>query len=131
MKEVVELIRKAEKFLRTAEAALELGDHDSCVSRSYYAMFFAAEACLLSRGYRASSHKGVIGRFGQEFVKPGIFRRELGRILNEAYDWRILGDYATGFAIQEKDARDVLEKAHVFVEEVREYLKKSGALDHS
>lgn len=37
MKEIRDLIEKAEKFLITAEHALKIGDYDSCVSRNYYA----------------------------------------------------------------------------------------------
>jgi len=40
MKEVMDLVAKAEKFLKTAEVALTVGDYDSCASRCYYAMFF-------------------------------------------------------------------------------------------
>ncbi len=44
-----DLIAKAERFLRTAEKAIELGDYDTCASRCYYAMFYLAEAALLSK----------------------------------------------------------------------------------
>jgi uncharacterized protein (UPF0332 family) len=83
MKEIADLMDKAHKFLKTAEAALASGDYDSCVSRCYYAMFFMAEASLLTKGLRASSHKGVLSLFGEHFVKTGLFRRELGRMLSE------------------------------------------------
>jgi len=79
MKEIRDFMEKAEKFLTTAEHALNIGDHDSCVSRSYYAMFFMGEAALLTKGLSASSHKGVISLFGEHFVKTGIFDREMGR----------------------------------------------------
>ena len=46
MKEIRDFMEKAEKFLSTAEHALNIGDYDSCVSRCYYAMFFMAEAIL-------------------------------------------------------------------------------------
>lgn len=49
MKEIANLVAKAEKFLKTAEAALNIGDYDSCASRCYYAMFFLAEAALLAK----------------------------------------------------------------------------------
>ncbi|HIE31009.1 MAG TPA: HEPN domain-containing protein [Methanosarcinales archaeon] len=39
MKEITDFMKKAEKFLKTAELALDSGDYDSCVSRCYYAMF--------------------------------------------------------------------------------------------
>mgnify|MGYP000055856998 CR=1 FL=1 len=128
MKEITDLVSKAEKFLKTAEAALELGDYDSCASRCYYAMFFLAEAALLTKGLRASSHKGVISLFGEHFVKPGIFGREYGKMLNEAYDRRLRGDYATGFDIEEEEARRMLEEAREFVKEVRKYLEETGSL---
>ncbi len=44
MKEFEDLIKKAERFLHTAEYILSTADYDSCASRCYYAMFFMAEA---------------------------------------------------------------------------------------
>ena len=41
-------------------------------------MFFLAEAVLLTKGLRASSHKGVISLFGKHFVKTGIFEKGIG-----------------------------------------------------
>ncbi|HIE29493.1 TPA: HEPN domain-containing protein [Candidatus Poribacteria bacterium] len=92
MKEISDFIKKAEKFLSTAKHVLSIGDYDSCVSRCYYAMFFMAEAALLTKGLSASSHKGVISLFGKRFVKTEIFERELGKALNDAYDKRLVGD---------------------------------------
>ncbi len=63
MNEIGDLIKKTEKFLETAKLAFESEDYDSCASRCYYAMFFMAEAVLLTKGMKASSHKGVIGLF--------------------------------------------------------------------
>ncbi|RLC75702.1 MAG: hypothetical protein DRI61_14460, partial [Chloroflexi bacterium] len=96
MREIADFVEKAERFLRTAEQALALGDYDSCASRCYYAMFFMAEAVLLTKRLEASSHKGVISLFGEHFVKLGIFERKLGRALSDAYDKRLLGDYGVG-----------------------------------
>lgn len=87
MKEIMNFIEKAGKFLITAEHALNIGDFDSCVSRSYYAMFFVAEASLLTKNLSASAHKGVISLFGEHFVKTGIFDRELGKALNVLFGY--------------------------------------------
>ena len=123
MKEVDDLINKAKRFLRTAELAFNDGDYDSCVSRCYYAMFFMAEALLLTKNLKASSHKGVMTLFGEHFIKTGIFDKEFGRYLRRAYDLRQIGDYAIGFMVDEKEAKNKLEKAKIFVSEVEEYLK--------
>jgi len=138
IKEIEDLTGKAKRFLRSAEVLLKDGDYDSCVSRSYYgalphhpaspvrayAMFFMAEATLLTKGLKASSHKGVIILFGELFIKTGTFRKELGKILNDSYDSRQIGDYAVGFKITKEEAESRLEKARNFVTEVEQHLKE-------
>ena len=124
MKEIRDFTAKAEKFLSTAEQALNAGDYDSCVSRCYYAMFFMAEAVLLTKSLTASSHKGVISLFGEHFVKTEILERNLGKALNDAYDKRLVGDYGVGFTVTEQQANDLLKTARDFVQKLKSYLKK-------
>jgi uncharacterized protein (UPF0332 family) len=124
IKEIEDLTEKAKRFLRSAEVLLVDGDYDSCVSRCYYAMFFLTEAILLTKGLKASSHKGVISIFGEHFIKTGILRKELGRALNDTYDSRQIGDYAIGFMITKDEAESRLEKARNFVTEVEQHLKE-------
>ena len=124
MKEISDFINKAEKFLSTAENALNNKDYDSCASRCYYAMFFTAEAVLLTKSLTASSHKGVISLFGEHFVKTKILERNLGKALNDAYDKRLVVDYGVGFTVTEQQAGDLLETAQDFVQKLKSYLKK-------
>jgi len=126
MKEIEDLIKKAKRFLRTAELALNDGDYDSCVSRCYYAMFFMAEAVLLTKGLKASSHKGVLSLFGKHFVKTGVFKKDLGKSLNDAYDTRQTGDYGVGFTVTKEEAKSMLETAKNFVYEVKSYLERGS-----
>lgn len=122
--EIRDLTEKAEKFLITAQQALNTGDYDSCVSRCYYAMFFMAEAALLTKNLTASSHKGVISLFGEHFIKTKILDRTLGKALNDAYDKRLVGDYGVGFTVTEQQAKDLLKTAWNFVQKLKDYLKK-------
>jgi uncharacterized protein (UPF0332 family) len=124
MKEISDFINKAEKFLSTAENALNNKDYDSCASRCYYAMFFTAEAALLTKNLTASSHKGVITLFGEHFVKTKIFERNLGKALSDAYDKRLVGDYGVGFTVTEQQALNLLETARDFIQKLKNYLKK-------
>ena len=77
MKEIQSLLKRARKYLRTAETLIIEKDYESSVSRSYYAMFCSAEAILLSKGLSFSSHKGGLSAFGEHFVKSGIFPKEM------------------------------------------------------
>ena len=90
MNEATALIAKAQRYLRSAELLLQDGDYESSVSRSYYAMFYCAQATLLTKGRTFSSHRGVISAFGEQFIKTGIFPKEFGRELNKAFEKRQL-----------------------------------------
>lgn len=124
MKEIHDFIKKAEKFLDTANLTINSGDYDSCISRCYYAMFFMTEAILLTKDLKASSHKGVISLFGEHFIKTGIFERELGKDLNDAYDKRLIGDYGVGFVATEEEAKELLEIGQNYVQYLKSYLIK-------
>jgi len=125
MKEIVALIGKAERFIRSAETLIDKADYDSSVSRAYYAMFFMAEAALLTKKLAFSSHRGVISGFGEHFIKSGILPKELGKELNLAFQKRQIGDYEINSDISVEDARDVLAKAEGFVAALKSYLENS------
>lgn len=123
MKEVEALMRRAQKALQTATTLLREGDPDSCASRSYYAMFYAAEAVLLTKSVKFSSHRSVISLFGRHFVKAGVFPPRFGRNLKEAFTLRLKGDYAYDAEITKAEAEETLGWAREFVGEVKKYLQ--------
>ena len=123
MSQIQALIVKARRYLRSAELLIRDGDYDSAVSRSYYAMFYSAEAVLLKKKMAFTSHKGVISAFGRHFVKTGIFDKQLGRDLNIIFGERQLGDYESSFSISEDDASRTFERAREFVDQVADWLK--------
>lgn len=100
------------------------GDYDSAVSRTYYAMFYVAEALLLTQGLSFSSHKAVIGAFGRYFVKTGKVRQDLHSSLIEVFEKRQFGDYESQVYTDQETAIEVLTKAKVFVEQIKKVLKE-------
>ncbi|MCH7723618.1 MAG: HEPN domain-containing protein [Bacteroidetes bacterium] len=69
MKEIESLLKRSDRYLKTAELLIDEGDFESSVSRIYYAMFFAAQAALLSKELSFSSHKMTISGFGGTLYK--------------------------------------------------------------
>lgn len=126
MNEMGSLLERAGKYLQSAKLLLDAGDYESSVSRTYYAMFFAAEAALLSNNTSSSSHKGVISSFGLHFIKTGIFPREMGRELNRAFGKRQIGDYEFQLLILKEEAAEMLQSGHQFVENIRQHLAENG-----
>jgi len=124
MKEVEFLIKRAMRYLKSAEILLKEGDYESSVSRTYYAMFYSAQAMLLTQNLSFSSHKGVISAFGKYFVKSGIFPREMGRALNMAFEKRQIGDYEYKFVISKEEAKKILGDGNDFVEKIVQYFRR-------
>ncbi|MFQ5962910.1 MAG: HEPN domain-containing protein [Candidatus Scalinduaceae bacterium] len=128
MKEVASLMERAKKYLNSAMILLKEEDFESSVSRAYYAMFYAAEAVLLTKQLSFSSHRGVIAAFGEHFVKTEIFPRELGREFNRAFAKRQLGDYEYTFVISKEEAEKILKSSESFVDRITQYLKGNKLL---
>ena len=126
MKEIETLIQRAERAVKSAELLLKERDFDSSVSRSYYAMFYATEALLLTKELKFSSHRSVISLFGEHFIKTGIFKPEMGKSLRNAFDKRLIGDYSFAPQVDEEEAKEVLSWTKEFVKEIRGYLVKEG-----
>ena len=126
--EVKALLDKAEQFIRSAQLLRQHGDFASAASRLYYAMFYCAEALLLSKGLSYSRHGSVIAAFGQYFVKAGIFSAELHQWLRDAFDKRQIADYEALAILSEADILTMEQQALHFLEEARTYLAQEGWL---
>lgn len=126
MTEIKSLFDRGRRFVKSAELLIKDKDYESAVSRSYYAMFFAVEALLLSKGRSFSSHKAVISAFNEDFVKSGVFKKELSKALIRAFEKRQVSDYESSFSIKEKEAKEILESARSFIAAVEEYMIEQG-----
>jgi len=94
------------------------------INRSYYAMFYAAIALLQKIGKIPSKHAGVISLFDAEFVKQGIFSKQLSKNFHRAFELRQVSDYRTMKPLNRDQAEDVLKKAVDFVQTVKDYLQE-------
>jgi uncharacterized protein (UPF0332 family) len=71
-----------------------------------------------------SKHQGAISLFDREFVRTGIFDRDLSSWLHKAFDMRLSADYAERVAIPQKEAENVLRQAKTFVARVKTHLSR-------
>ena len=75
--DILPLLQMAKESLEVAEDLFNSKPYGFSASRSYYAMFYLAEAVLITKDLSFSSHKAVISAFGKEFVKKGILPKVL------------------------------------------------------
>ncbi len=118
---VESLLTRAEKYLETASFLLE-HDPESSISRSYYAMFFAAKALLNAHSISTKTHRGLHLQFSKHFIKTGLLPVELAKYLGDAFDARLLSDYADDLTLTEHDAEVTLESARILVDHIRQFL---------
>jgi uncharacterized protein (UPF0332 family) len=56
----------------------------------------------------------LISAFGSHLVKNGPISKDMGRLLNRAYETRQIADY-NGVSVELADVTEMVEKAEVFV----------------
>ena len=116
-------LRKAWRALKTAKVNCEVGDGAASVNRSYYAMYYAAKAMLLSVDADIpKTHSALIGEFSRRFVVDGPLVKQLGRNFNKIEEQRRYVDYIADEDIPLDTALDILNKATEFVQGIAGHL---------
>lgn len=124
MYEVEWYMTQAHEALAAAADNIRLAHYSTAINRAYYAMFYAANALLATKGIQRARHSGVLAAFRQEFVKTDLIEVEHSDEYGDAMDARHQADYAIGTEITEKLAQDYLEDAQRFITRVEQYLKE-------
>jgi uncharacterized protein len=119
---------RARQMVEVAATNLDGGFYESSVNRSYYAIFYAATALLLTKGMAPKRHSGVISAFRQHFVKPGLFEAGYSDIYGRLLNHRETSDYELFVAIQLEQAATDLQDARTFVAAVAAWLEEQGWL---
>ena len=121
-------IDHARQMLKVAVHNLADGFYGSAINRAYYAIFYAANALLVTQGISRSKHSGVIVAFRQYSVKPGLIEAEYGEIYGRVMDDRHISDYDVEATIELDRAQTDLEDARRFVGRVERYLREGSWL---
>lgn len=121
-----DLFNKAQMYLRSAAVLLELEDFDSCASRAYFAMFYAAQGALLSETSDLPSKQGIRTAFSDRFVESGRLPERASIVLDRAHDLQEVGDYAHTFAVSRQDAEWVLSEAEAFVNSIERLIERTA-----
>jgi uncharacterized protein (UPF0332 family) len=121
-------VEQAHETLREAEILLNESALRGAINRAYYAMFYALLALLATKQLGTSKHSGALALFDREFVKTGVFPRELSRSLHLAFDRRQTHDYGEMTQVNRQLAEETLTDAQTFVAAVEAYLRSVGHL---
>ena len=115
---------KALNCIEVSKLNLDNGFMPDSVNRSYYAIFYAARAVMAIDGVDRKKHSGVISYFQENYIKTGIFDKELSNIIQDAFNMRQISDYQDFFIIGHGDAVEQLKNARKFCDEIKKYIGK-------
>lgn len=115
------LMDKANESLQAAQTLLESGHHGFSASRSYYAMFYAAEAVLLHKDMQFTKHSAVLSSFNRVFIKQKVFPDWVFRSIQKGFDLRQEGDYGL-IPVEPEEARQMIEESSIFIKTMKEFL---------
>ena len=119
-----EYLDQAEEEYNAAALLAGKGFYREAISRAYYSMFHAAQAFLVIKRVYPKSHKGVLQKFGEEFVKSGLLERRMGHILSQAESMRLKADYDVGVKIDKDECEEILENCDIFISKIKETIKE-------
>ncbi|EKU97802.1 hypothetical protein Lepto7375DRAFT_7047 [Leptolyngbya sp. PCC 7375] len=122
MSNVSNYLLRATEELETSRLLLENKRYRVCISRCYYAMYYATQALLASKNISSRTHKGVIQQFSQHFIKSEDLPTDMVKDLSNTYDLRQLSDYEETALLTYQQAQSTLAASTQFVERVRLFL---------
>ena len=117
-------LKQAHETLKEAQALFEQDFWRGTINRAYYAMFYAVLALAASKGVVISKHTHAIAFLDKEFVKKGIFPKEISRALHMGFDERQTNDYGEIWDIEYTEAQNNLQEAKSFVKTIEDYFEE-------
>lgn len=116
-------LSQARDSVREADVLDQSGmSRRSVMNRLYYAMFYAVLALLQEKEMGTSKHSGAIALFDREYVKTGLFAKELSKALHRAFELRQKGDYMEEAEVTAEDVVEIRSAAERFVESAERFL---------
>ena len=119
---IIYRLEQANDALHASDMLLKEQLWRDSVNRAYYAAFYTVLALLVMKGLGTSKHSGAIALFDREFVKTGVFTKELSRILHDSFDMRQEADYEELTSIGEEEAIEAVALSREFVSKVSGYM---------
>jgi uncharacterized protein (UPF0332 family) len=111
------LINLADEYLDGAEHAANSEYWRLAVDAAYNAVELAVKSLLLKlESELPATHGGLVGRFGELFIKTRVYEKVLGRRLNQALERRNHARYKYQAIVRRDDAEAVIELARTLID---------------
>ena len=114
-------LENAKSDLKSANILFAAEEYKAANNRAYYAIFHSLNAVHALSGAAYKRHKDAIGSFNKDYVKTGIFPREIGRKIGEAEEIRHASDYDDFYIASKEESERQIAVAEEFILLVEKY----------
>lgn len=111
----------AKSDLKSARILFAAEEYKGANNRAYYAIFHAINAVHALNGKAYKRHKDAIANFNKDYVKTGIFTREIGRKIGEAEEIRHASDYDDFYIASREETERQIAAAEELLGMVEKY----------
>lgn len=117
-------IEVAREDFQTAQDNLKDGHYRAANNRAYYSIYHSITAvfALEKRAYKR--HKDTIANFNRDYVKTGIFSRDIGKRIGKAEEVRHSSDYDEFYLVTKAECVRQIETAEILLKETEKYIKQ-------
>lgn len=114
-------IQSAKSDLNAARILFEAEEYKGANNRAYYAVFHAINTVHALNGNGYKRHKDAIGNFNKDYVKSGIFPREVGRKVSEIEEIRHASDYDDFYLASREETERQIAMADELIQLIESY----------
>ena len=114
-------LQTAKSDLKSARILFAAEEYKGANNRAYYAIFHAINAVHALNGKAYKRHKDAIANFNKDYVKTGIFTREIGRKIGEAEEIRHASDYDDFYIASREETERQIAAAEELLGMVEKY----------
>ena len=118
-------LQQADDSVLEARTLAKVSLWRGAINRAYYAMFYATLALTVQKQQVISKHTGVIAFFDKEFIRTGVFPKEMSRSLHFAFERRQNSDYGELLSENPEEAMRAIDEAAEFAQKVKDYLHRT------
>lgn len=114
-------IQTAKENVRSAKILFDAREYKGANNRAYYSVFHAINAIHALTGKAYKRHKDAIANFNKDYIKTGIFPREIGRKVGEAEEIRHASDYDDFYIASREETERQIAMAEEFIRLTESY----------
>lgn len=120
-------LKKSSIALKDATKNVEIKSYETAQNRLYYSIFYAVSALAKSENFITSKHTQLLGWFNLNYIKTKKIDKSVAGVYRISFENRQKSDYTFSYIINKKELQEDINKAKIFISEIKKILKHKNS----